>query len=231
MRIVVLSGSGNTGKTVIAEHLLAPRLEDALVICFGGVRDQAMRGHWLHREDVSAVFADLLEHERCIVDIAGSATPGLLAGIHRFASIHQFVDYFVIPVTNSPKVQLETISILERLVSFGVEANRIRIVFNRVNSSVEAEFGLLLNHVSEQGGATANTKAAVFENELFDILGEEHLTIRQVLEDETDYKTLLRENKRGETEQWEDWANRFGIKSLSKHINRNLDTCYAELFS
>ena len=231
MRVVILSGSGNVGKTVVAEHLLAPRLEDVLLISFGGAQVKRNSGQWRHRDEVSEVFADLLEHGRCIVDVAGVATPSLLVGIHRFASIHESIDCFIIPVTSSAKVQIETITLLEQLAIIGVQANSIRILFNQVDSAVEDEFGMMLKHINDHGGALLNLKAAIFDNELFDILTEENLTIRQVLEDETDYKTLLRENRRGETDQWDEWANRFGIKCLAKHINNYLDSCYKELFS
>ena len=233
MRIVTLSRSGNVGKTVIAEHLLAPRLEDALLIRFGGLRDHAIQEHWLHRGEISEMFADLLGHERCIVDVAGSATPDVLAGIHRFASIHDFVDYFVIPVISSAKVQLETIALLDRLANVGIDAGRVRIAFNRVDPKVgvEEEFGVLLNHINAHGGTHTNSKAVIFENELFDILAEESVAIQQVMEDDTDYKTLLREQRDTDAALKANWSNRFGIKCLTKHVHRNLCDCYAELFS
>lgn len=230
MKILVLSGSGNVGKTVIAEHLLAPRLDDALLLRFGGLRDHANQGPWRHRSEISEVFAELLEHERCIVDVAGSSTPSVLAGIHRFASIHNSIDYFVIPIISSGKVQFETIALLDRLASVGINSSQVRVVFNRVDSDVAGEFGVLIEHVNRHGGAVAHHKAAILENELFDILTEEMLTIQQVIDDETDYKTLLREQRNVATEQREHWANRYAIKCLTKHVKSNLDDCYAELF-
>lgn len=231
MRIVILSGSGNVGKTVVAEHLVAPRLKDALLISFGGLPDLNLSGQWLHRDVVTEVFADLLEYERCIVDVAGGATPSLLAGIHRFASIHESIDYFVIPVTSSGKVQLETIALLERLSNVGIDAGRVLVLFNRVDTNVEEEFGVLIKHVNAHGGAAVRLKAAIFENELFDILAEEYLTVQQVMDDETDYKTLLREQKEADASLRDDWSNRYAIKCLTKHVKRNLDDCYAALFS
>ncbi|MBS3951653.1 MAG: hypothetical protein KGZ88_01735 [Methylomicrobium sp.] len=230
MRVVILSGSGNVGKTVVAEHLLSLRLNGALLISFGGAHVTRNSGQWRHRDEVSAVFADLLEHERCIVDVAGGATPSLLVGIHRFASIHESIDCFMIPVTSSTKVQIETIALLERLANSGVEANSIRILFNRVESNVADEFGVLIGHINAHGGAVAHHQSALFENELFDILAEENLTIQQVLDDETDYKTLLREQREADAALREDWSNRYAIKCLTKHVKRNLDDCYAALF-
>lgn len=230
MRIVILSGSGNVGKTVVAEHLLAPRLKDALLISFGSLRDPKLSGQWLYREAVSQVFADLLEHEHCLIDVSNDATRALLAGIRQFASVHTFVDHFVVPVTGSSKVQQDTVMLLQQLKSLGVISNKVRLVFNRVESSVSQQFGSLLYYVSELNYEHANKNLAIFENELFDILAEENLTIRQVLDDKTDYKTLLRENKEA-GEQREYWADRFGIKCLAKGVNSNLDSCYMELFS
>lgn len=231
MKLVVLSGSGNVGKTVVAEHLLAPRMDDALLLRFGGLQNFGKQGHWRQRSEISDVFAELLEQEHCIVDVAGHASAIVLAGIHRFASIHHAIDYFVIPVTSSGKVQFETIALLDRLNAVGVDANQIRIVFNRVDSSVEEEFGTLLNYINQQGVVIGDRKAAIYETELSDILIEKNLTIRQVMDDETDYKRLLRENKQEEAEQREDWADRYAIKCLTKHVKRHLDSCYETLFA
>lgn len=231
MKVVILSGSGNVGKTVVAEHLLAPRLKNASLIRFGSLRDQTLSGQWQCLDEVSAVFGGLLEHERCIVDVAGDAMPRLLAGIHRFTSIHASIDHFVIPVTSSSKVQIETTALLERLAHVGVDTGRVRVLFNRVDSNVEDEFGGLIEHVNTHNLAVINQEAAIFENELFDILAEEKLTIQRVMDDETDYKTLLREQRGADTEIRADLMNRYAIKCLTKHVKPDLDDCYAALFS
>lgn len=230
MRIVILSGSGNVGKTVVAEHLLAPRLKDALLISFGSLRDQKFSGQWLHREAVSEVFADLLEHEHCLIDESSDATQVLLAGIRQFASVHAFVDYFVVPVTGSSKVQQDTVMLLRQLKSLGVKSNKVRLVFNRIESSVSEQFGSLLHDVSELDYGLANKNCAIFENELFDELAIKKMTIKELLDDPKDYKSLLRENREAEPRQREHWADMFGLKCLAKYVDKNLDDCFAELF-
>ncbi|MGZ8238103.1 MAG: hypothetical protein ACXWTY_09560 [Methylobacter sp.] len=120
---------------------------------------------------------------------------------------------------------------IDSLVSLGVTANRIRLLFNRVESSVEDEFQILLKQVSKKNNATVNTQAAIFENELFDVLAVKKMSIADLLGDPTDYKALLRENKDADPKQRAYWGDRLGLKALSRSVNRNLDAVYAALFA
>lgn len=89
----------------------------------------------------------------------------------------------------------------------------------------------MLSYVTKSNAATVNTKAAIFENELFDILAIKKLSIEKLLSDPKDYKALLRDNRDADEKKRIHWSEMFGLKALAKSVNRNLDACYAELFS
>ncbi len=55
------------------------------------------------------------------------------------------------------------------------------------------EFGPILNFAKKQKNCIANPDAAIFENELFDMLSVKKITIGDALGDETDYKAKARE--------------------------------------
>ncbi len=57
------------------------------------------------------------------------------------------------------------------------------------------------------------------------------MSIRKLLNDPKDYKSLLRENRDADQKQREHWADMYGLKCLAKHVEKNLDDCFAELFS
>ncbi len=224
MKVAVLNSCGNVGKTTVATHLLAPRLEGVTVLEIGGRSGRKP----LHRESVSDLFAGLLENNPCIVDVGSDATREFLDGMRRYASVHTFLDLVVIPVTRSSKAQQDTITTLEILENLNVETGKILIVFNRVESDVDDEFFTLLNFM-EKNNITIKTQAAIFENELFDELAIKKMTIEQLLDDPTDYKSLLRENREADPRQRDHWADMFGLKCLAKHVKKNLDDCFAEL--
>ncbi len=53
---------------------------------------------------------------------------------------------------------------------------KIRLLFNRVESSVEESFGIVLKYIQKTQTATANPEAAIYENELFDVLAAKKMS-------------------------------------------------------
>lgn len=70
-----------------------------------------------------------------------------------------------------------------------------------------------------------NTEAAIYENELFDMMAVRKLSIGDVLADETDYKALAREEKAkgGDLKLITRYQDLHAIKLGAKPLNRNLD--------
>jgi len=109
---------------------------------------------------------------------------------------------------------------------------KIKLLFNRVEAEVKEEFGPILNYAKKDKKCTANPKAGIFENELFDMVSNKGITISDALADETDYKAKAREaNKAGETKLVTQYTDMFAIKALAKNVNRNLDAVFVELFN
>lgn len=115
------------------------------------------------------------------------------------------------------------------LADFGIPADKIRLVFNRVNKDVEEEFGYVFRYVANEQNAIANPGTAIYENELFSALAVKRLTIEALLADETDYKGLLR-NKEASEKDRNYWGDMFGLRALAKSVQRNLDTVFIETF-
>ena len=134
-------------------------------------------------------------------------------------------------MTSGTKEQREAIALIGALEKLGVAPEKIRLIFNRVEASVDEEFHILLNYVVKNNNATVNTQAAIYENELFDLLAIKKLSIDKLLNDSKDYKALLRENKDADQKQRAHWANMFGLKALARGVNRNLDDVYAALMT
>lgn len=234
MKIIILSYTGNVGKTVITRHLLAPRMMDIPVIAVESINENAaelgLSIEQFKADNAWELFSKLLTLDDVIVDVGASNIVVFLQAMNRFNNAQDKFDYFIIPVTSGTKEQRETISIISKLQNMGVSPEKIRLFFNRVNSSVEVDFHILLKYVAENKNAIVNTQAAIYENELFDELAIKKMSINQLLSDPKNYRQLLRENKDADQKQRAHWGDMFGLKALAKSVNRNLDEAFAALF-
>ena len=234
MRITVMNYTGTVGKTTIATHLLSPRMGGAPIIAVESINETAagmgVAVEQMKGDKFRELFQRMVVTEDLIVDVGASNIEDFLEGMSRLDDSHVEFDFFIVPVTNGTKEQRETISMISTLATLGVPPEKIRLLFNRVDSSVEEEFNILLNYVGKNNNATVNTHAAIYENELFDLLAIKKLSIDKLLNDPKDYKTLLREKKDADQKQRAFWAEMFGLKLLAKGVNKNLDSVYAALF-
>nr|UVN17957.1 hypothetical protein pPsy0479a_00125 [Pseudomonas syringae] len=116
------------------------------------------------------------------------------------------------------------------LASLGVPPEKILILFNRVQKDVKAEFPIIYAYHQRDSAFTLNPECAVFESELFDALSIHRFSMQSLMDDDTDYKTLLK-NKDASVQERDHWSVMFGLKLLCKGVNRKLDHVFAELFS
>jgi CO dehydrogenase nickel-insertion accessory protein CooC1 len=193
MKIAMVSYTGGAGKTTIAAQMLAPRMGNGAEIYAIESVNETAAGLGLEVDQMAAKkFRDL--HKKlvlsndAIIDVGNGSLEQFLSGMVQIDESHNEIDYFVIPVESDTKGQKETIKTIMALAEIGIEPEKIRIVFNKVESDVADEFPHVLNYVKKEKNAVADVKAAIFENELFDALGAKGTTINALLSDDTDYK-------------------------------------------
>lgn len=234
-KVAVLNYTGTVGKTTIAAHLLSPRMNDAPVFAIETVNETA-EGLGLDVEKIRGekfrdLFKKLLTLDDAIIDVGASNVEAFLDGMVKFEDSHLEFDVFLVPVTSGTKEQKESISMIATLSDCGIPADKIRVLFNRVEGDVAEEFVPLLNYVKKEKNAIAHVEAAIFENELFDLLSVKKLSIGGVLSDDTDYKAKLRElGPDGDAKLKAHYSDLHVIKALAKSVNRNLDTVFSALF-
>lgn len=235
MKVAVLNYTGTVGKTTIAAHLLSPRMNNAPIFAIETINETAeglgVDVEKIRGEKFRDLFKKLMLLDDAIIDVGASNVEAFLDGMVKFEDSHLEFDCFIVPVTAGSKEQKETISIIATLADFGIPADKIRVVFNRVEADVAEEFGPILNFAKKQKNCIANPDAAIFENELFDMLSVKKITIGDALADETDYKAKARElGKDGDAKLKTHYSDMHVIKSLAKSVNRNLDAVFAALF-
>jgi len=235
MIVTILNWTGTVGKTTLAAHLLAPRMDNAPIYAIESINETAaslgidvekMKGNKFRE-----LFKKIMLEDNAIIDVGASNIEEFMSNMVKFDDSHEEIDYFVVPVTNGTKEQKETISMVDALAQIGVPASKIRVVFNRVEADVSEEFPYVLGFCKKEKSFIANPKCAIWETELFDALSVKGLTIDTILNDTTDYKAMIRTNREASEKERNKWADMHGLKALSKSVKRNLDEVYDSLFS
>jgi len=234
MKIATVNYSGSVGKTVTTSHLLAPRIPDAEIIAVESTNESAadlgldveqMRGGQFGR-----LFRKLLMAEAAIVDVGASNIEDFLAELVKYDQAHLEIDYYVLPVVSSGKAQRETIKTIQALSEMGVPADRVRVLFNRVDSDVREEFAAIFGYARKSGDFQANPEAAIFENEVFDLLANKRTTIKEILADPRDYRQELRQADRGDAKLVSHLSDMHALQSLARPVDRQLDKAFGALF-
>lgn len=235
MKVAVVAFTGTVGKTTIAAHMLSPRMNNATVFSIESINETAgglgLDVEQLKGDQFRAFFKQIIELDDAIVDVGASNVEEFLDGIRRFEDSHDEIDFFVIPVIPSTKSQKETLRCVEVLNDLGIPSDKIRILFNRVSEDVESEFPTIMG-LQRYGMCVVNPKAAVYENEVFDMLSIKKLTMEAAMQDPTDYRAKLRElGKDGDARLKSQYADMHAIKALAKPLNRQFDAAFEAIFA
>lgn len=135
MKIIVMNNSGNVGKTTICQNMLVPRLNGIDVIRVETLNDDGeSTGEKLSADLFDEIFESILSSENVLVDVGASNVEVFNYKLeNEFVGSHSFIDYFIIPVTPDEKQQRDTISTIKTLIDMGVDIDKIKVVFNRLN--------------------------------------------------------------------------------------------------
>ena len=229
MKVAVINFSGNVGKTTVARHLLAPRIEGAEVISVESINADdgqatAIRG---------SQFGELQEYlqtiDSAVVDIGASNIEELLALMRKYRGSHEDFDYFVVPSVPALKQQQDTIATIAELARIGIPASKLRLVFNLVEdgTSVKEAFATLLRFLEEHPLAQASTKCRLGANEIFERVKGTDTDLAAMASDTTDYKALI--VQASETAEKLSWAQKLATKRLASGVVPELDECFAAL--
>lgn len=233
-KIGVINFSGNVGKSVIANHMLVPRMPDAKLFevetSNAGAFDNSDTERFKGKQ-----FEDLIEvmarHESVIVDIGASNIEDLVKFMNKMAGSHEDFDLFVLPVTPDKKQQIDTIKTINTLSKLGIDANKIRVIFNKVDSDdvddVPSIFSSVFAVQFTDKNFTIRPDAILFDNPVFDRLRTLKKNVSEMAQDPTDYTAIRRDAK---DEDAKDAANAMlTAQRLAKSAQVNLDNAYKAL--
>lgn len=236
MKVVLINYSGTVGKTTAGAHLLAPRMGNARIFAIETINETAeglgMDVEKIKGERFKDLFRQIMLLDDAIIDVGASNVEAMLDGILRYEGSQVEFDYFVVPVLSGIKEQKESISMIMTLREMGIQADKIRILFNRVHENVQEEFLPILNFAARENACIANTDAKLFETELFDMLHTKKMSIAELLSDEKDYRTLARALPLDADDKLRMHYTQMHImKSLARGIMPQLDSAFKALFA
>ncbi|MFN9475111.1 StbB family protein [Acidovorax sp.] len=234
MKVAVINFSGNVGKTVIASHLLSPRMPDAKIFSVesinAGADADGLEVEKIRGKGFGALADELLTAEKAIIDVGASNVEDFLKMMQQYAGSHEDIDHFIIPVVKEQKVQKDTVNTIRSLQQIGVKRDRISVVFNRVDvdDNVQADFGALFGLAATERSFRLNAAAAIYSNEVYERMKAAQTSLGAVNADDTDYRAKLRSATTDDEKEHS--VNMIAMKRLAISANENLDAVYKIIF-
>jgi len=231
MKIVVMNFSGNVGKTTISEHVLKANMENASVFSVESINQGStnIEAEQIKGKKYGELIDQLMMIEDAIIDVGASNVEDFLKYMDQFSGSHEDFDYFVVPTTKEKKVQQDTINTIHALNVIGVPKNKIRLVFNMIETdeTVKSEFPSLIGFNIAEDIFVLNENCTIYLNEIFERLITLGKSLGDINNDETDYRSLLSEAKPKEKHLH---IQMIALKRLAITANKNLNTVYKNLF-
>ena len=229
MKIGVINFSGNVGKSTVARHLLAPRMNNAQIISVesinsDGTEEDAVRGKQ---------FGDLIEAlalmDNVVVDIGASNVEDFISRMAQYRGSHEDFDYFVIPTVGKQKQQRDTISTIDALTDLGIPAKKIRVVFHMVEieDAPERVFSGIFEYAAAEKTFTLRPEAVIHMNDIYGKLRGSEQTIADILNDPADLKEQLKTAK--DADEKLRISRQIGVKRLAAGVTEELNAVFKAL--
>ena len=120
MKVAVINFSGNVGKSTVARHLLAPKMNQATVIPVESINSDGTQDETIRGKQFGELQNDLSLLDDVVVDVGASNVEDFISMMKQYEGSHEDYDYFVIPTVPKAKQQRDTISTIEALSDIGV---------------------------------------------------------------------------------------------------------------
>jgi hypothetical protein len=230
MKVAVMNFSGNVGKTTVARHLLAPRMNNAEVIPVESINSDGTDETAIRGKQFGEMQEYLLTVDNAVVDVGASNVEDFINLMRQYRGSHEDFDYFVIPTVPASKQQRDTISTIEYLSEIGVPAKKIRLVFNMVGVEdlPERVFPGLFEYQRQERKFTLKPEAAIHVNDIYGKIKGSERGIIDILNEDTDYKQKIKEASNSQEKLH--YAQLLSVKRLAAGVKEELDNVFKILF-
>lgn len=230
MKVAVINFSGNVGKSTVARHLIAPRINSAAVIPVESINSDGTQDEAIKGKQFGELQEALMLMDDAVVDIGASNVEDFVNLMRQYKGSHEDFDYFVIPTVPKNKQMRDTISTIDALAEIGVPAKKIRLVFNMVeiDETPDRLFTGLLEYHAAAKNFTLRPDAVIHVNDIYGKLKGAEQGIQDILADPTDYKEKIKTAT--DADEKLHFAQMVGIKRLAAGVVDELDAVFKTLF-
>lgn len=229
MKIAVINFSGNVGKSTIARHLLAPRMNNAQIISVESINSDGTENDAIRGKQFGELVEALALIDNVVVDVGASNVETFISQMAQYRGSHEDFDFFVIPTVNKQKQQRDTISTIDALTELGINAKKIRVVFNMVEieDAPERVFSGIFEYAVAEKAFTLRPDAVIHMNDIYGKLRGSEQTIADILKDPTDFKEQLKTAK--DSNEKLRISRQIGMKRLAAGVTDDLDAVFKTL--
>ena len=229
MKVAVINLSGNTGKTTLSKHLLAPQLnarriqiEDVNV----GDGEPDLELAASRFKSLAAELNTAEDTENFVIDIGASNAQAMVEHFAQLKTTRAGIDFWVIPVVPASKQKADSINTASTLIKIGVKPDRIVMVLNNIidTKSVEHDFAQILAlrsldiHVAGQ---------AVLANEVYELLKGSAESVFDLVKNPPDFKALLKAARdKKDTDQVRELGVKMVHQDLAEDASANLKAVF-----
>ena len=194
MKVAVINLSGNTGKTTLSKHLLAPLLNARRV----QIEDVNSSDGTPDIEVTAGKFKTLAaqlnvagDDENFVIDIGASNAKSMIEHFSALRSTRSAIDYWIIPVVPAAKQKTDSINTAATLMEIGVDPKKIVMVLNNVTDTESVEYDFKTIFDGGKLGVQVATQV-VLANEVFELLKNENNSVFDLANNRPDFKTLIK---------------------------------------
>lgn len=226
----MINFSGNVGKSTLAQHMILPRVKDAVFIPVESINADDSEVESIRGKEFGELTDFLQMQDAAVVDVGASNVEDFVRLMKQFRGSHQDFDYYVIPTVKEKKQQKDTVATIEALSAIGVPASKIRLIFNKieVDEKVESSFASIFAYHEAEKKFWLHPSAAIQDNEVFDRLKPLKMDVSSLVSDKTDYRAKITEAK--DPNEKQSMVRMLSAQRLAHSANENFDAVFKLVF-
>ena len=233
LKIAVLNNSGNVGKSMVCDTFLKPRLPGIEVIKIETINSDSTNDEKIPAKNIKQVFEKIDSVDAALIDVGSSNIETFMMNLSKLEGAHEDIDFFFIPTTPKPKQQVDTITTIQSLMELGVDIEQIKIIFNFNDPDLKTSeiYPIIFDSVLSKKLKLhkISNVFTISENPVFDMVGEMATNFTTILNDQRDFKALIRATQ--DKEQRAILSHQRSANRLAKGFEKELDLTFSKLFS
>ena len=228
MNTVLLSYSGNAGKTTTARNLIAPRTPGARLVSVESINADGQEDLTLRGRQFSELLDALALSEGLIVDVGASNVEDFLQRMSQTRRSHQLFDRFIVPTMPGTKQARDCIATVEALAHIGVPAAKVFVLCNGLEATITLAdaFAPVVKYLADTRRAQL-VPTAISDSEVYGRLAATGHTLDDVLADGIDHMAAMRSATTPEARLTASQA--FSLVGLAESAAEELDMVWAAL--